>query len=386
MIKVWVWIGLAAYGGGFAAETVENGMKPTDPIPFKVTQDFIIGADPESDDELFAYGAMAAASADGTIYVMDPGNHRIAVFDVDGQFKFKFGAQGQGPGEFQEITAITVTPDRHVVVFDTGSKRLSYFDAEGTFLSSTNFAPNIQAVFTPVVLSNGTIATGVLTTGSTGDLTYKMEHFSAEMQTQRTFFAIPQPAKDWSKMQEPSFWEDFLVDQFTVYGNGFPLAAALGKDQFIVARTNNYAGEVINQNGDTLFDFTKAYKPSPMTEEAKRLIFEEMWQAMSTNPFLSQRMPKPVFERALARMTDLQVSQPLIGIFALGDGFGVLAERDPITSIGRIDYFDAKGRFRASADIKGPAYGVTAVGSSIYLSGLDDEENVVVIRYKVDGI
>lgn len=367
-------------------ETIENGIKATDPITFQVERDLVLGNDLDRDDTLFAYGISAAGTTDGTIFVMDRGNHRICVFDKHGKTLRIFGSEGQGPGEFQELDAMTIDPKGRVVTFDSGSKRVSYFDQEGNFLDSTNFAPNIQAIFTPVVLANGHIGTGLLDTGNTGQLTYRFQLFDAQMKPIKSYIDVPQPDKDWSQMQQPGFWEDFLVDQFTAYGSGLPFGSPLGDDRFIVVRTNQYAGQVVDQTGKVLFSFTKQHKPQPLSEDAKRVIFEEMWQAMATNPFLSQFITQPVFERALTRMDDLQMSQPLTAVMPVIGGFVALAERDPMTHIGQLDYFDMQGQLRGSTTIKGPAYNVSGVGNTLYLTGLDEEDNVVVMRYRIKGI
>lgn len=70
---------------------------------------------------------------DGRIFVLDLGNHRVAVFDRDGTPLHSFGREGQGPGEFKGGRHLCLTDDR-VVVYDFRSQRLSVFDLDGKLL------------------------------------------------------------------------------------------------------------------------------------------------------------------------------------------------------------------------------------------------------------
>ncbi len=82
---------------------------------------------------------------DGTIYVVDWGNHRIQAFDTDGQFVRGWGSycdletgsgcvdpDGSGPdplgaGQFREPWGIAVADDGTVYVADTWNHRVQAF-------------------------------------------------------------------------------------------------------------------------------------------------------------------------------------------------------------------------------------------------------------------
>jgi uncharacterized protein (TIGR03663 family) len=75
-----------------------------------------------------------AVDAEGNVYVVDSGNHRIQKFDSNGKFLAQWGSQGTGPGQFQEPWGIAVDAKGNVYVADTWNHRLQKFDAEGKFL------------------------------------------------------------------------------------------------------------------------------------------------------------------------------------------------------------------------------------------------------------
>lgn len=78
----------------------------------------------------------AALGPDGNLYVADRYNHRVQVFDQDGNFIRQFGNYGSGNGEFNEVTGIHVTPDGKVYVSEWHNARVQVFDAQGKFIRS----------------------------------------------------------------------------------------------------------------------------------------------------------------------------------------------------------------------------------------------------------
>jgi len=75
-----------------------------------------------------------AVADDGRIYVVDGGNHRIAVFDAAGKFLFDFGKPGSRPGEFNGPLGIDIDAAGRVYVTDRNNHRLQIFDKGGHLL------------------------------------------------------------------------------------------------------------------------------------------------------------------------------------------------------------------------------------------------------------
>jgi DNA-binding beta-propeller fold protein YncE len=68
------------------------------------------------------------------LYMADAGNHRVDVFDLDGQFLFDFGGFGSEPGQFNSPEAAKIGRDGNVYVADLRNDRIQVFDPEGRFL------------------------------------------------------------------------------------------------------------------------------------------------------------------------------------------------------------------------------------------------------------
>ncbi|MBI4321284.1 MAG: TIGR03663 family protein [Chloroflexi bacterium] len=77
-----------------------------------------------------------AVGPDGSVYVVDTGNHRVQKFDESGQFLLAWGQKGQAQGEFAEPWGIAVDASGQVFVADTWNHRIQKFDRDGKFLGA----------------------------------------------------------------------------------------------------------------------------------------------------------------------------------------------------------------------------------------------------------
>ena len=81
----------------------------------------------------FPYGV--AIDSGGYVYVADAGNHRIQKFDSDGKFEDEWGSEGTGIGAFQYPHDVAVDSEGNVYVADYGKNHLiQKFDSDGGFL------------------------------------------------------------------------------------------------------------------------------------------------------------------------------------------------------------------------------------------------------------
>lgn len=70
----------------------------------------------------------------GNVIVGDRSNHRIQVFDSNGQLLYKFGSEGNRPGQFNRPAGVAVTREGHVVVADKDNHRIQVLKIDGTFM------------------------------------------------------------------------------------------------------------------------------------------------------------------------------------------------------------------------------------------------------------
>jgi len=69
------------------------------------------------------------------VFVTDVNSHQVQVFSDQGDFLFRFGSKGCGPGQFVSPCGITVSNDGELIVCDRFNCRIQVFDSEnGSFL------------------------------------------------------------------------------------------------------------------------------------------------------------------------------------------------------------------------------------------------------------
>lgn len=73
---------------------------------------------------------------DGSIFVADPGNHRVQHFAADGRFLSAWGRRGGGPGDLDTPIDLAVAAGGDVFVQDAGNWRVQRFSAAGAFLGA----------------------------------------------------------------------------------------------------------------------------------------------------------------------------------------------------------------------------------------------------------
>jgi hypothetical protein len=73
----------------------------------------------------------AALLSDGTIVVADRGSAQIRFFDRTGRFIRKLGREGQGPGEFRQLTHLNVAHGDSLVAWDAIGSRFTVFTPSG---------------------------------------------------------------------------------------------------------------------------------------------------------------------------------------------------------------------------------------------------------------
>lgn len=76
----------------------------------------------------------SVAYGNGSVYVVDNGNHRIQRFSPDGAFLGQWGGLGSEPAQFVNPLAVAVDPGGDVFVADSGNDRVQQFTADGALV------------------------------------------------------------------------------------------------------------------------------------------------------------------------------------------------------------------------------------------------------------
>jgi hypothetical protein len=126
--------------------TVEDGVthvyNPATPLwggagPFLVEREVMGGLDmPE--EQVFVSPFAVVVVRDGSRLILDGRGRCVHRYDSSGRWLGTFGRRGDGPGEFQDSSDMTLLPDGNVAITDILQMRITIFAPDGTFVSSRN--------------------------------------------------------------------------------------------------------------------------------------------------------------------------------------------------------------------------------------------------------
>ncbi len=111
-------------------------------IKFKET--LSIGKEEGEDYLMFHSFLRVAIDSDSNIYILDARNHRVLKFDKNGNFIWKTGRKGQGPGEFQYPMEIVISPSGEIAVRE--SRKIHFFNNIGKYLRTINLEKTINGL------------------------------------------------------------------------------------------------------------------------------------------------------------------------------------------------------------------------------------------------
>lgn len=108
------------------------------PLAWTFTPTLTLGGEDEGVESFFGLSDNSIATdADGNLYILDTGNHRVVVFDPEGTHLRTMGREGEGPGELQLFpVGIAVAEDGVVHVYDWGKRGLVRFAPDGSPLAT----------------------------------------------------------------------------------------------------------------------------------------------------------------------------------------------------------------------------------------------------------
>jgi len=97
--------------------------------------------------ELHRVSGIALNPTTRILYAVDTTGHRVVAFDREGKKLFEFGKRGNGDGEFNFPTNISVDREGSLYVTDSLNFRVEIFDSEGQFKSKFGSLGNTIGTF-----------------------------------------------------------------------------------------------------------------------------------------------------------------------------------------------------------------------------------------------
>jgi hypothetical protein len=112
----------------------EPSPPPNTPSQLTLKEDLKLGGESEAHDYPFSLISFLVIDEDENMIVLDNGESCVKIFDKTGKKISQFAREGEGPGEFQSPTTLTVIGNNKIGVIDPSNHRFTYFAQDGTIL------------------------------------------------------------------------------------------------------------------------------------------------------------------------------------------------------------------------------------------------------------
>jgi hypothetical protein len=229
--------------------TVTNGAKPAAvpgcPKGIRLDHELTIGKEDDPDERMIFTIRALQVGAGGDMFVLDGKAGQVKVFGPDGRHLRTFGKKGQGPGELQSPSRMTMTPDGNLSFLDSGNNRISVYSPDGTCLKETPMTGWRPFRFLPD--SHGFGYGDTLDfQGRIADVLVKLDAKLDKIATIATLVIAENPNDKMAPIE--SFRLAYQVDR---------------EDRIIWASTGAYELTVVDENGRTVRKILREYEEKP---------------------------------------------------------------------------------------------------------------------------
>ena len=108
----------------------------------QIKEELTIGEELSKQKELlFVRPDFIMTDSEGSIFIAESVEKTIRKFDKNGKYLFKFGRRGKGPGEFQDLTSVSINKGDTLIIIDQLLYRISFFSKECNYLNAAKINP-----------------------------------------------------------------------------------------------------------------------------------------------------------------------------------------------------------------------------------------------------
>jgi hypothetical protein len=278
----------------------EDGVKviknPEGPLYGEITldleEDLSIGNE-EDKNYLFCRLRDIHVDANGNIYVLDSGNHRLQVFNKNGNYLRTIGKKGQGPGEFDTPSFMSLDEETGNILLTDRSMRVQIFDKEGQYIDkSIHLAVLLKDFY---VGSDGCIWGKFISPGM--DESHSIKKVTSSGKIKKTIAEIAYYTNRIKLSHSKAGYTANIGGYFFTHGYEYDLfISKIDNHTFIYGNSKEYELIAADETGKALFRIRKDEVPERITkneeERIKNKISGEIAKRGYFEPDISIEFPK----------------------------------------------------------------------------------------------
>ena len=189
------------------------------------------------------------------IYVSEGAGNltHIKVFDKSGNHITTIGRQGQGPGEFSQISNIQITPENELMVHDRSSHKLTFFSLDGEYLRT--------------ILYTG-VEVGELRVTSKGEYLVRTMNYQSPINPDS--LNVSHEAKKYSS--DFKFIRMIAKDSYrkAVALQSWMMIRFLSSDSFMCGNSETNEFQIYNPEGELVRTIMRDFKPIEINQDEKQ--------------------------------------------------------------------------------------------------------------------
>lgn len=379
--------GVAAPAGESIAAgvpTIRNGVHDPGSPAFTVFRDLRVGA--QDGESTFGRISDVAPRRDGGMWVVDAQSRQVSGFDRTGTLVVRFGGEGDGPGEFRNVSGVFETTAGRVAIGSPFPPTLHWFGADGSYLESIRFTDSFDSDGNPLaprfavwsVTRSGRPFADLFAVSRAGS-DPMVPHDVIGFDGQEPAFARRDTIISWSVAAPP-----------TDPGAPLPIVPAAPKwttgpgDRVWWTPGSPYEITAFDPTGEPVRAITLDRPAVPVTTEVRESIAEAMRRAAGSAPggisLVEHALSRAEWPQALPHLAGIWVSNPDGMVFAAP--FSALSF-DPEAGM-TLDVFEADGSY-AGTILLPPGFSPRRFANGAVYGVETDELDVnYAVRYRIE--
>lgn len=369
-------------------EVISNPKTPVPPpgqrkkIVFK--EELSIGEKEGDENYMFGSDVFFNTDDEGNFYVTDWDKRRILKYDPSGKYILTIGRQGQGPGEFQNLSVVRFDNEGNIYVTDLAGRRISFFDKSGKFLRQIP----IPDVFEDLYLGakGGYVSSRTIPRESETGMAFKIiDGFFNDRFELVTEFLAQNP-----DMKPPSGRDSTAMARFTagiLSGIAFrptPRHVVAADGTIYFGYPEDYVITVYSPEGRKMKTIRREYDPIRVKDGDKGYFAEKTAKPFVTRTGGGQRSEAEI--KDILKFIEYPASKPAYERFSLMEnGWIVVLVELMAGEHSLLDIFDATGRYigHFESDLTAEYGWLFFKNSKAYALVTDEEGYKFIKRYSV---
>lgn len=275
---------------------VSNPKTPSMKMSIVFEEDLTIGE--AEGDENYMFGSQVSFITDeeGNFYVADSDNKRIQKYDAHGKYLLSIGREGQGPGEFQSLSAPRFDKNHNLYVNDGLIQRITFFDRNGKHIKQINIPE--RYFYNPYFNSKGLLLARKWHAYFEGNIQKRVSLYGIFDSEFNLIKELHEDIIEWTlpAVRNTSSIIKFLSQRSSQEAFRPEVTCILADNDFIyLGYPNKYEIKIYSPQGKLERIITRDYDPIPVSEKDKESYVEEAHEKYNS-PSYTKDMKNEAFQ------------------------------------------------------------------------------------------